>query len=63
MYVECTSYSTSKTYADNNQQVKLGMVELIPFNKLMMTSATTQPEHFPGPSTNLLGNQIRMSFL
>ena len=39
------------------------MIEFKTVNKLMLSSATTQPESSPRPSTNLMGKKIPMSDL
>ena len=63
MYVQCPASYTSKTNLNNNQHEEIEVIDLDRLNKLIMTSANTQPEPYPLASTNLLGNQIHMSNL
>ena len=63
MCVKCNSSSTDNNNVNNNQQEELGTIEFKPVNKLMTTSATTQPTPSPPQSTNLRGNKIYISSL
>ena len=57
----CILSYTDKTNLNNNIQYKPGMVILHPVNQFVMTSAITEPEPSPRPSSSLWVKKIGMS--